>query len=258
MTKHNKSLGKSSTNAPALNTGISTSKPKVSQTALTLSDIERMGGLSLMKERIEGMISYLSDPTKRVPQHIGVFVNKAIATYERAVKASIGMPTYSDSVTRQAEAPVDIPTIPLEGYQLLQRTCLVNKLASSGTTAGGFYATLKASDLQPYTKNAYYRIRKITSWTGTIGSNVGSQFAGVQVPVGTASGGTEVMPIWSENWTPIGRGFAGIVTEFPLGDFPQFSTGDSNEILSHFTALGGAGGVTGVPVIFHVEIECLV
>jgi len=217
-----------------------------------------MGGLSLMKERIEGIISFLSDPMKRVPQHIAVFVNKAIATYERAVKATIGMPTYSDSVTRQVEAPVDIPTIPLEGYQLLQRTCLVNKLASSGTTAGGFYATLKASDLQPYTKNAYYRIRKVTSWTGTIGSNVGSQFAGVQVPVGTASGGTEVMPIWSENWTPIGRGFAGIVTEFPLGDFPQFSTGDSNEILSHFTALGGAGGVTGVPVIFHVEIECLV
>lgn len=218
----------------------------------------RMGGPSILKKWIDEVIVYLQDPNRRVPQHVATWVNKAISFYESAVKASIGMPTFSDSVVLQNEAPKDIPTLPLDGYQLVQRTCLVEKLASSGTTGGGFYAPLLASDLLPFAKSSYFRVASVTSWTGTIYGSTGSGFAGVSVPGVGPTGGTEIMPIWSENWTPIGQGYAGITTRFPLGDFPQYMTSESTLILNHYTALGGAAGVTNVPVIFHVTIECLV
>jgi len=222
----------------------------------------RNGGLQEMKERLEGLKTYLSDPTRRPSPRVVKFVKAAIAQYETAVKASLGMPTFSDSVTLQHEAPKDIPTVPLDGYQLLQRTCYLTKLASSGTTAGGFFAQLVASDLAAFVgTQKYYRVRKVTSWTCPRADGTANQssFAGVAVPVSEGTAGTEVMPIWSENWTPLGQGFAGIVTQYPLGDFPQLSTTQTTvNILTHFTSLGGTGGVTGVPVVFHVEIECLI
>jgi len=223
----------------------------------------RNGGLLEMKDRIMGLKAYLSDPTRRPSPRVVKFVNAAIEQYELAVKASIGMPTYSDSVTLQYEAPKDIPTVPLDGYQLVQRVCYIPKNATLGTTAGGFYADLTTADLAPFVGvNKYFRIKRVTSWTvPRADGNVNqSCFAGVSVPVSDGNpAGTEVLPIWSENWTPVGQGFAGIVTQYPLGDFPQVQTGGTNQtILSHFTALGGAGGVTGVPVVFHAEIECLI
>lgn len=220
--------------------------------------IARNGGLDVMKERLESLRTYLADP-KRVPsKRVMEFYNDGVREYEKAVKAGIGMPTYSDSVTTQFEAPKDIPALPLSGFQLISRTCLVEKPATGGTTAGGFYATLVGTDLAEFTTNTFFRLKRVTSWTGTLYGSVGSGFAGVAVPPGPASDGTEVMPIWSENWTPVGQGFAGIVTTFPLGDFPQIANTSTSTILTHYTALGGANGVTGVPVIFHVEIEALI
>jgi len=268
MNKHNKSLGNSSTNGPALNTG--TKNIQSNQQIALLREkrvlatdfvANRNGGLQEMKGRLEGLKTYLSDPTRKPSSRVVKFVEKAIAQYELAVKAALGMPTFTDSVTLQHEAPKDIPTAPLAGYQLLQRVCFIKKLASSGTTAGGFFAQLIASDLADYVgSKTYYRVRKVTSWTAprADGSYNQASFAGVEVPVSQGSAGTEVMPIWSENWTSPGSGFAGIVTQYPLGDFPQLSATDTTVIVSHFTALGGTGGVTGVPVVFHVEIECLV
>lgn len=218
----------------------------------------RNGGLTEMKNRIDELKVYLSDPTRKPSVRVVEFFNNAVKQYDLAVRASIGMPTYSDSVTLQSEAPKDIPTLPLDGYQLVSRTCLVEKLASGGTTAGGFFATLVGTDLAPFTKNQFFRLKAVTSWTGTTYGSVGSSFAGVQVPAGVASDGTEVMPIWSENWTPVGQGFAGIRTMYPLGDYPQIGNSSAAIFLTHFTSLGGTGGVTGVPVIFHVEIECLI
>jgi len=213
--------------------------------------------LTLLREK-------LSDPTRKINTRVEAFVQRAIAQYELAVKASIGMPTYSDDVTLQYEAPTDIPTAPLSGYQLIQRTAYIVKLATVGTTAGGFNAILSSTDLAPYvsssTGSTFFRVKKVTSWTAprADGSLTQGTFAGVSVAPTTQSGGTEVMPTWYENWTPVGQGFAGIVTHFPLGDFPQLSSTSAETILTHFTALGGTGGVTGVPVIFHVQIECLV
>jgi len=67
------------------------------------------------------------------------------------------------------------------------------------------------------------------------------------------------MPAWAENWTQSGRGFSGIMTKFPLGDFPLYAASETATIiLRHFTALGGTGGISGVPVVFHVTIECLI
>lgn len=225
----------------------------------------RNGGLSNMKSRIEGIIEFLrSDPTRQPSARVAKFLNNAIAQYEKSVKASIGMPTYSDSVVTQVSGPRDIPTVPLSGFQLIERLCYVPKLASSGSTAGGFFANLLASDLTPFvnpSSGKYFRVKKVTSWTvprqdGNI--NQGN-FAGVSVPASTGTQGTEVMPIWSENYTPPGQGFSSIETRYPLGDFPQVSAeGADVTILSHFTSLGNSGGVTNVPVIFHVTIECLV
>jgi len=237
-----------------------TKQSKSPQPLLRLSDTfvaDRNGGLAEMKERVQGLIRYVSDPNKRTPLAVVNFVKRAVEQYESAVKASIGMPGYTDSVVTQTSAPPDIPTLPLSGYQLIHRWCLVEKLASSGTTAGGFYADLLPSDLIPFVKNLYFRVKSVKSWTCPRADSVAASFAGVSVPGTTATGGTEVMPIWSENWTPAGVGFSGIHTHYPLGDFPQSTTSDTNVILTHFTNLGGTGGVTGMPVVFHVEIECL-
>lgn len=220
--------------------------------------IRRNGGLSEMKDRLILLSKYLSDPTRQPSPRVVKFYNNAVKAYEKAVKSSIGMPTYSDSVTTQSEAPADIPTLPLDGYQLVHRVCHVQKLASLGAAAGGFYATLFATDLAPFVKNNFFRIKSVTSWTVNLPDKVGSGFAGVQVPYAPATDGTEVMPIWCENWTPIGKGYAGIKTLFPLGDFPQVSAVVTTPIVNHFVSLGGTGGVTGVPVVFHAEIECLV
>jgi len=220
--------------------------------------IHRNGGLSEMKGRLISLSKYLSDRNRQPSPRVVAFYNNAVKTYERAVKANLGMPTYSDSVTLQSEAPPDIPTLPLDGYQLLSRVCLVTKLASQGATAGGFFCNLIGSDLAPFVKTGYYRIKSVTSWTANLPDKVGTGFAGVSVPVGLATSGTEIMPIWSENWTPVGKGYAGIKTLYPLGDFPQVETTSTGVILTHFTSLGGVGGVAGVPVVFHVEIECLI
>jgi len=266
MNKHNKSLGKRSTNTTPLNSVEKKSNTsKIIRTSRALVNdfvANRNGGILAMKEKILGLKTYLSDPTRKPSPRVVEFVNAAIAQYELAVKASIGMPTYSDSVTLQYEASKDIPTAPLDGYQLVSRTCYIPKLATSGATAGGFYAVLNNTDLLPFVgPSKYYRIKKVTSWTAPRANGNANEacFAGVNVPVTGPAGGTEVMPIWSENWTPIGQGFAGIVTQYPLSDFPQLAVDEATVIiLQHFTALGGTGGVTGVPVVFHVDIETLI
>lgn len=220
-----------------------------------------MGGIKELKDRIFQVKSLLDASPQRPPsREVKAWLKQMCHLYDVAVKSSIGMPTYSDSVTLQSEAPKDIPTLPLDGYQLLQRTCYITKLASSGTTAGGFYAELKASDLVPFVgTNSPFRVSKVTSWTvNRADSSLNSGFAGVSVPLSSGSTGTEVLPIWSENWTPIGQGYAGITTTYPLGDYPLYTSIDTTIILSHFTALGGTGGPTGVPVVFHATIEYLV
>lgn len=223
--------------------------------------VRRGGGVERLRQRLQELQLFLSSNPKKVVQDSKVrsWLSRASEMLDSAMKSSIGMPSYSDGVTSQYEAPPDIPTMPLSGYQLVQRMCMVTKLATSGTTAGGFYVDLIASDLKDFTTNEFYRIRKVTSWTSSRGDNTGNtSFAGVSVPVQQGAAGTEVMPIWSENRTPIGKGFSGIVTTFPLGDFPLYSDKDTTLICTHFTSLGGTGGITGMPVCFMVEIEALV
>lgn len=224
---------------------------------------KRNGGLARMKEVLIKLTTFItSDPHRQPSPRIIAFLKRAQHHYDLAVRASIGMPGFSDCVTTQTEGPKDIPTVPLSGFQLIKRICYVAKLASSGTTAGGFFASLIPTDLGPFVGTAqFFRISKITSWTvpradGNV--NQGT-FAGVSVPVSDQSQGTEGLPIWSENFTPVGQGFASIVTHFPLGDFPQYvDTNATALICNHYTSLGGTGGITGIPVIFHVEIETLI
>jgi len=221
--------------------------------------------LSQLRAIIEAIKRDFNDPTKKPDKKAKSFLKDAIAQYEQVLKASLGVPTYTDSSTLQYEAPNDIPTAALAGLTPIQRTAFIVKLASQGTTAGGFYADLVASDFEKWTSSQtgkYFRVKKITSWTvpKADGGVQQGTFAGVQIPVQFGSSGTEILPAWSENFEPIGQGFAGVVTQFPLGAYPLYSgvSTDTTIIASHFTALGGTGGVTGLPVVFHVVIESLI
>jgi hypothetical protein len=266
MNKHNKSLGNSSTKGPALNTGKDNKiKSKIGSSPrrhdLLLDTKVDLDG---MREVLVGIDSYLhSDPTRQASPQVIKWMKNACATYKGYVERSIGMPGYSDSVTTQTEASPDIPTVPLGNYQLVHRVCYIAKTANSGTSGGGFFSQLNDTDLAPFvspSSGTFFRVKKVTSWTvpRADGSVTQGTFAGVAVP-GSAGTNGEIMPIWSENWTPVGKGFAGIVTLFPLGDFPLFTTGGAAvPILNHFTSLGGVGGIEGVPVVFHVEIETLI
>lgn len=171
--------------------------------------------------------------------------------------SQVGPATREDDVLAIREAPMDIPPLALKGYQLLERTVRIDKLATGGGTAGGFYAILAASDLTPYSAGGF-RVKKVTSWSAPCGNVTESQFAGLQVAGSYATSGTESLPTWVENWTRIGNGFAGVEVEWPMGDFLLFETSSTTTIATHYTALGGAGGVTGIPVVFDVIIECLI
>jgi len=221
--------------------------------------------LSSLRNIIDAIKRDFNDPTRKPSKAAKSFLKDAIAQYEQVLKASLGVPTYSDNSTIQREAPNDIPTAPLAGLVPVQRTAYIVKLASQGTTAGGFYADLVASDFVNWTSSTtgkYFRVKKIRSWTVPKADGAVQQgtFAGQQIPVQFGSSGTEVLPAWSENFEPIGQGFAGVETQFPLGAFPLYSgvSTDTTIIASHFTALGGTGGVTGLPVVFHVTIESLI
>lgn len=220
--------------------------------------------LAELKGLIALIKSDLSSPFRKPSKGAKSFLKDAIALYESVLKSSLGVPTYSDNSTLQYEAPNDIPTAPLSGLVPIQRTAYIVKLASSGTTAGGFYASLIPTDFAPWlssdSSGKYFRVKSVTSWTTNRADGALTQgtFAGVSVPAQYGSAGTEVLPTWSENWEPVGQGYAGIVTKFPLGAYPLYGSADVTIICSHFTSLGGTGGVTGIPVVFHAVIETLI
>lgn len=217
--------------------------------------------LSEKLRKVEILKSILSDPLRKPSRAAKSFLKDAVEDYRRAHDRSIGMPTYTDNVTLQREAPNDIPTVPLSGLVPIQRTAYIVKSAVSGTTAGGFYTTLVPNDFDPWcSQQNVFRVKKITSWTVTRQDGGANQagFAGVSVPSQAGSSGTEALPIWSENYEPVGQGFAGIETTFPLGAYPLYQTSDTAIIATHFTSLGSTGGVTAIPVVFHVVIETLI
>lgn len=229
-----------------------------------LADIQALRvDLEQRKANIASLQKLFEDPFRKPNREAKAFLRQAIDEFRRATERSLGMPTYTDNTTLQYEAPNDIPTVPLAGLVPVQRTAYIAKVASGGSTGGGFFATLATGDLLPWVSTAsagIFRVKQITSWTvpRSDGNILQGTFAGVAVPSSSGSSGTEVTPIWSENWEPVGQGFAGVVTKFPLGAYPLYATGTAEVICSHYTSLGGVGGVTGVPVIFHVIIESLI
>jgi len=271
MNKHNKSLGNSSTNKSALSTDMII-KNKQQSTLLGITgqlsghpDVVNMrfDELAKKKEIINTLKCIIEDPFRKPNKAAKSFLRDAIADYKATQERMVGMPSYTDNTTLQYEGPNDIPTVPLSGLVPIQRTAYIVKTATQGTAAGGFYATLTSNDLASWvsTTASIFRVKSITSWTvnRTDGTLTQGTFAGVSVPVSSGSSGTEVTPIWSENFEPIGQGFASIVTKFPLGGYPLYSAaGTAESICLHFTSLGGTGGVTGVPVVFHVTIETLI
>jgi hypothetical protein len=267
MNQHNNSLGNCSTNGVPLNS-TNDNQSLIHGKARWSGDIRNVmvshGGLDKMRHTLTQLNNWINSekasgrkPGKRFKDSLA----KWIQIYDDAERSNVGMPSGSESVTTQTNAPTDIPTMPLSGFQLLERKCYIVKPASSGTTAGGFYAELKTTDLSPYITGTsiVFRVKEVRSWTVTSANGVHTGFAGVSVAARDGSSSTDsITPIWSENWTPIGQGYAGIITKYPAGDFPYYTeTTDLTPILTHFTSLGGTGGVTGIPVVFHVIIEYL-
>jgi hypothetical protein len=220
--------------------------------------------LQRRKENINTLKCLLSDPFRRATPEAKSFVRQAIADYKSILEASVGMPTYTDNATLQYEAPNDIPTVPLSGLVPIQRTAYIVKQATGGTAAGGFFATLTSGDFAPWASDIsgkIFRVKQISSWTvpRADGGVQQGTFAGVSIASSAGSAGTEVTPIWSENFEPVGQGFAGIITKYPLGAYPLYTAnGAAETVCLHYTSLGGTGGVTGIPVIFHVVIESLI
>jgi hypothetical protein len=167
-----------------------------------------------------------------------------------------------DGVITFREGDHDIPPAPLTGYMEVEYRARITKLATEGTSAGGFYASLKTSDLAPWVGNSssLFRVKKISSWTAVQPTNgAGTGYHSSDILGQTGSEGTEILPSWVENWTSIGQGFAGIVSEFPLGALPIMSaSGTAATIGNFFTALGGTNGASGIPVILDVVFACLV
>jgi len=239
-----------------------TNQPKVAIGDVISNDAR----LQELKGIIESIKAHFARPGIKPSKAAKTFLKDAIRQYELVSKASIGVPTYSENATLQFEAPNDIPTAPLSGLNPVQRTAYIVKLANSGSTAGGFYATLQPQDFAPWvsadTGAKYFRVRKITSWTvpRADGGVQQGTFAGVSSPAQLGTSGTEALPTWAENWEPVGQGYAGIVTQYPLGAYPLYSVvGDGSAIIVfHYTSLGGVGGVTNIPVVFHALIETLI
>lgn len=170
---------------------------------------------------------------------------------------AVTTPSIDDDVVTVKEAPYDIPPLALKGSQIIERRVRIEKLANGGTTAGGFYAELTAADLKVYSTGGF-RIKKLISWTAPVNNSTESQFAGLLISGSAGSQGTESLSTWSENWTRIGTGFAGLEASFPLGDFLLFVQSDTTVIATHFTGLGGSGGASGIPVVFDVWLETLI
>jgi len=171
--------------------------------------------------------------------------------------SNVGPTNSRDDVMSIRSAPHEIPAVALSGYQFLERRIRISKLAILGTAAGGFYASLIPTDFSNYT-TAYFRIKRITSWTAPVNSGTESQFAGLNTVVATGAEGTEALPSWTEDYTRIGNGYAGIEVTYPMGDFLLFAETGTAVIANHYTSLGGTGGASGIPVVFDVIAEVLI
>jgi hypothetical protein len=180
-----------------------------------------------------------------------------IHTSERMVDDAL----LSDDVTTIAEGPFDLPPVPYNGSTVVERLCRVQKLANQGTIAGGLHALLQTGDLASFS-DGVFRVKEVKSWTVPRYNSGASaaEFSAVSVPLQEGSSGTEVMPNWESNWTRVGSGFSGLVTQFPLGDLPLFPTGGNSTILSHFIGDGYTGGSATdfLSVVFDVVLECLI
>jgi hypothetical protein len=152
----------------------------------------------------------------------------------------------SNGTIAMREAPFDIPVIAEDGATVIQRHVRVIKAASSGTAGSGYYAQLLPTDLadfgQPATSGV--KIKKITSYT------LGAEEATVAIATNST---TELLGASVTNFTRIGAGFCGIVTDFPLGDFPLFLLNSTASILGH-----NVGTTSGLKVIFDCIIEILI
>lgn len=204
------------------------------------------------KELILNKINSILDGNRPINDAVRKSLIRTINTLSS--NSNVGPTNLSDDVMSIRSAPHEIPAVALSGFQFLERRVRVTKLATSGTAAGGFYASLLPTDFSLYT-TSLFRIKKITSWTASVNSGTDSQFAGLNTLEAQGSSGTEALPSWTEDFTRIGNGYAGVEVSYPMGDFLLFADTATAAIANHYTSLGGTGGVTGIPVVFDVIAE---
>lgn len=152
----------------------------------------------------------------------------------------------SNGTIAMREAPFDIPVIAEDGATIIERHVRVVKPASSGTAGSGYYAQLLPTDLADYGQlsTSGVKIKRVTSYS------LGSEEA--RVAIQTTSN-DELLGAAVSNYTRIGEGFCGIVTDYPMGDFPLFLLNESSDILGH-----NVGSQSGLKVIFDVIMMILI
>jgi len=144
------------------------------------------------------------------------------------------------------EAPFDIPVIAEDGATIIERHVRVVKAAGNGSATSGYYAQLFPTDLADYGQlsSSGTKIKRITSYS------LGSEEARVAVQTSKTN---ELLGASVSNYTRIGSGFCGIVTDYPLGDFPLYILNETGDILGH-----NVGKQSGLSVIFDVILEILI
>jgi len=151
----------------------------------------------------------------------------------------------SEQTTTMFEGPYDIPVANENGATPIERKVRIVKMASAGSATSGFYAQLKPSDFVDYVQLATsgFKIKEITSWSTSSEEAI--------VAFQTTSN-DELLGNSVSNWTRIGEGFCGIITKFPMGDWPLYLANETADIIGHNV------GANSQKVIFDVILELLI
>jgi hypothetical protein len=152
----------------------------------------------------------------------------------------------SEQTTTMFEGPFDIPVVNQDGATPIERKVRIIKSATAGSATSGYYANLVPGDFIDYVQLATsgFKIKEITSWS------LGSEEAIVAFQTSSSD---ELLGNSVSNFTRIGEGFCGIITKFPMGDWPLYLANETANIIGH-----NVGSQAALKVVFDVILELLI
>jgi len=168
------------------------------------------------------------------------------AMQERQGELGEGGAFNSEHTTTMFEGPFDIPVVNQDGATPIERKVRIVKAATAGSATSGYYANLVPGDFIDYVQLATsgFKIKEITSWS------LGSEEAIVAFQTSSSD---ELLGNSVSNFTRIGEGFCGIITKFPMGDWPLYLANETANIIGH-----NVGSQAALKVVFDVILELLI